>query len=160
MWLNRTDWRGAVAGATLPLIVAALAYGLMFATGIGHDSPAFAKLPFDPSGRISVVIWVVLFSFYGITRWFAWRHGDSGRRAAHLVEALMAWALLYTLIAGALSPFWLDVVNIGSLLFGIFVASQLVRISRFIAAWLVPTFLWKVLAVGLGLAPMLGLVWR
>ncbi len=155
--INRPDWRGFLAGAAFPLLGAMFIYAAMLATGVGLHSPAFAKLPFDPTGRLSAAIWVALFSFYGVTRWSALRHGARGQTCVHLVEALMVWAVVYTFIAGYFSDFWFDVLNVVSLCFGIFVASRLVRLSRFVAAWLVPTFLWKVLAVAISLGPVVGI---
>lgn len=155
--LNRPDWRGFLAGAAFPLLGAMFIYAAMLATGVGLKSPAFAKLPFDPSGHISAAIWVVLFSFYGITRWSALRYGPRAKTCVHLVEAMMAWAVVYTFIAGQLSEFWFDVLNVVSLAFGIFVAWNLARLSRFVAAWLAPTFMWKVFAVAVSFAPALGL---
>ncbi|MFC5068438.1 tryptophan-rich sensory protein [Flaviflagellibacter deserti] len=155
--INRPDWRGFLAGAALPLLGAMFLYTAMLATGVGLKSPAFYHLPFEPTGRLSAAIWIALFGFYGITRWAALRHGERARTAIHLVEALMAWAVIYTFIAGTLSDFWFDVLNVASLCFGIFVAFRLVRLSRFVAAWLFPTFLWKVFAVAISLGPVVGI---
>jgi tryptophan-rich sensory protein len=155
--LNRTDWRGLLAGAGLPLLAAMLIYAVMLATGVGLKSPAFYHLPFEPTGRLSAAIWIVLFGFYGITRWTALRHGDRAKTAVRLVEALMLWAVIYTFIAGSCSEFWFDVLNVGSLCFGLFVAYRLARLSRFVAVWLAPTFFWKVFAVAISLGPVIGI---
>ena len=155
--INRPDWRGFLAGAAFPLLGAMSIYAVMLATGVGLHSPAFSKLPFDPSGRISAAIWVFLFSFYGVARWSALRFGPDARHCVHLVEALMLWAVVYTFIAGELSEFWFDIFNVVSLCFGSFVASRLVRLSRFAVAWLVPPFLWKVLAVAVSFGPVVGI---
>lgn len=155
--LDRPDWRGACASALLPLSVAALVYAVMLAAGFTHGNPAFAELPFDSTGWIAATIWVLLFGLYGITRWRAVTlHGPEGERTSWLIVAMMVWALAYTVIAGSLSHFWLEAANVFSLALGIFTASRVVRLSRRLVAWLVPTFLWKVLALIIGLAPMLG----
>lgn len=155
--LNRTDWLGLLAGAALPLLAAMSLYALMLATGVGLKSPAFYHLPFEPTGRLSAAIWIVLFSFYGVTRWAALRHGERAKTAVHLVEALMLWAVIYTFIAGSFSEFWFDVLNVGSLCFGLFVAWRLARLSRFVAVWLAPTFFWKVFAVAISIGPVIGI---
>jgi len=155
--LNRTDWRGAVAGAALPLLAAMALYAVMLATGAGLRSPAFYPLPFEPTGRLSAVIWIALFSFYGLTRWAALRHGPAARTPVRLVEALMLWAVVYTFIAGSLPAFWFDVLNVVSLCFGLYVAYRLARLSRLVAIWLAPTFFWKVFAVAISLGPVIGI---
>lgn len=155
--LNRTDWRGLLAGAALPLLAAMSLYAVMLASGAGLKSPAFYHLPFEPTGRLSAAIWIGLFGFYGITRWAALRHGDRAKTAVRLVEALMLWAVIYTFIAGECSEFWFDVLNVGSLGFGLFVAYRLARLSRFVAVWLAPTFFWKVFAVAISLGPVIGM---
>ena len=154
--LNRPDWRGFLAGATFPLLAAMFIYAAMLATGVGLKSPAFYHLPFEPTGWLSVAIWIVLFSFYGITRWAALRHGERGKTPRHLVEALMLWAVIYTFVAGSTSEFWFDVLNVASLCFGLFVAFRLARLSRLVAIWLAPTFFWKVFAVAISLGPVIG----
>ena len=154
--LDRPDWRGALANIALPLLAGTLIYAFMLATGIGRDSPAFARLPFDPSGWIAVVIWVVLFAFYGITRWCTVVEGAEGRRTSMLVVALMVWAMIYAFLACEVDGYWLDALNLVSILLGSYVAARVVRLSRLKAAWLVPPFLWKVVALVLGLAPLLG----
>jgi len=155
--INRTDWRGLLAGAAFPLLGAMFLYAAMLATGVGLKSPAFYHLPFEPTGRLSAGIWIVLFSFYGITRWAALRHGERARTAVRLVEALMLWAVIYTFVAGSLSEFWFDALNVVSLCFGLFVAFRLARLSRFVAIWLAPTFFWKVFAVAISLGPVIGI---
>lgn len=154
--LNRRDWRGLLAGAAFPLLAAMLIYAAMLATGVGLKSPAFYSLPFEPTGRLSAAIWIVLFGFYGITRWMALRHGERARTPVRLVEALMLWAIVYTFIAGSASEFWFDVLNVVSLCFGLYVAFRLAQLSRFVAVWLAPTFFWKIFAVAISLGPVIG----
>src|SRR5690606_1628403 len=155
--LNRPDWRGLLAGAAFPLLGAMLIYAAMLATGVGLKSPAFYPLPFEPTGRLSAAIWIGLFSFYGITRWMALRHGERAKTPVRLVEALMLWAVVYTFIAGSLNEFWFDVLNVISLCFGLYVAFRLAQLSRFVAVWLAPTFFWKVFAVAISLGPVIGI---
>ena len=155
--LNRPDWRGLLAGAAFPLLGAMLISAAMLATGVGLKSPAFYPLPFEPTGRLSAAIWIGLFSFYGITRWMALRHGERARTPVRLVEALMLWAVVYTFIAGSLNEFWFDVLNVVSLCFGLYVAFRLAQLSRFVAVWLAPTFFWKVFAVAISLGPVIGI---
>jgi hypothetical protein len=155
--LNRTDWLGLLAGAAAPMLAAMFLYAAMLATGAGLKSPAFYHLPFEPTGRLSVAVWIVLFSFYGVTRWAALRHGERAKTAVRLVEALMLWAVIYTFVAGSMSEFWFDVLNVGSLCFGMFVAWRLARLSRLVAFWLAPTFFWKMFAVAISLGPIIGI---
>jgi tryptophan-rich sensory protein len=155
--LNQPGWVGAVSSVALPLALAAIWYALMLAAGVTTGNPAFGELPFDPSGAISAAIWISLFGLYGITRWLAVRNGREGERTSLLVVAMMIWTLIYTAMAGQLSRLGLDAANVFSLALGIFTASRLARLSRRLVSFLIPSFLWKVLAVGVGLAPVLGI---
>ncbi|MGQ4273004.1 hypothetical protein [Terrihabitans sp. B22-R8] len=156
--IDRPDWRGALANALIPVSVAAITYCVLFLGGFTRNNPAFTELPFDANGWIAALVWIGLFGLYGIARWGAVIDGPEGERLSWLVVAMMVWTVFYAFIGSQLSSsIWLDAANLFSLCLGIFVASRLVRLSRRIVTWLIPAFLWKMLAVLVGLAPVVGI---
>jgi len=153
LW-DRPDGVGLAATAAVFVGAAVILNGIIFAFGIAGGDDGIARVSWAPPGWAIGVIWALLFVFYAVAHWLLRRRGDSGRRAARWVLAIVLWDLAYpfltlgfNLVLGA----WLNVVT---LVLTILLLWRVRRESRIAFGWLLPSLAWVGFATVLTFAAM------
>jgi tryptophan-rich sensory protein len=139
---DRPDGVGAAATAAIFAGAAIALNGIIFAFGLAGSDDAVSRLSWAPPGWAIGAIWVVLFMLYAVAHWLLRQHGDSGRRAARWVLAIVVWDLAYpflTLGFDLTLGAWLNVVT---LLLTIVLLWRVWHESRPAFAWLLPSLAW------------------
>lgn len=140
--LERSDRVGLVATATIFAGAAVVLNGIIFAFGLNGDDDAVARLSWAPPGWAIGAIWVLLFVLYAVAHWLLRQCGDSGRRAACWVLAIVLWDLAYpflTLGFNLTLGVWLNVI---SLVLTLLLLWRVRRVSHLAFGWLMPSLAW------------------
>ena len=153
LW-DRTDGVGLVATAAVFAGAAVVLNGILYAFGLAGGDDAVARLSWAPPGWAIGAIWTLLFVLYAVAHWLLRQRGDSGRRAARWVLAIVLWDLAYPfltlgfdLVLGA----WLNVVT---LVLTILLLWRVWRDFRRAFGWLLPSLAWVSFATVLTFAAL------
>lgn len=154
---KKLDGRGKEAvflNTVLPVILACLINGLVFAFGLGNEDKAFTELELAPPSWVVGVVWVALFASYGYARWVALNAGAEGAEAAKWIVRQIIVCALYPLYSWGFDTEVSAYANAFSLLFAIFVIFRVSQAS-FHSVWILfPSILWMLFANYLGFSAL------
>lgn len=161
---NRADWKGAIANIALPVAATLAVNAVIFTQGWDERAkPSLDSLWFAPPGWMIGAIWVVLYIFYGISRWTAATESEQSHHRAWWVVALMLWGLSYPWLSQSFDIGygrylgWGAYMNVASLGLTLIVIARLWPVSKKAVYWLVPSVLWECFAILLGFAALANL---
>ncbi|MGE0595315.1 MAG: tryptophan-rich sensory protein [Hyphomonadaceae bacterium] len=151
---NSND-RSGFAWSTLgPAAAVLLCNALYYATGLVESDPAYDAVPFAPPGWLVGAIWLAIYPMWGAARWYARQTGLAGRRNSRWIVALMAYGLLYPLIAAAAGTLGSVVATFIALTLALVAAYFARQISKR-AFWLIaPSLVWLAFAAYFGLTAL------
>jgi benzodiazapine receptor len=140
--LDRPDRVGLATTIAAFVGVAVIVNAIIFAIGIGQGNDAVTRLSWAPPGWVIGAIWVVLFAFYAVAHWLLRQRGDSGRRAARWVVAIVLWDLAYPLLTWGFDLVLGASLNVVSIVLTVLLLGRVRRESRAAFGWLIPSLAW------------------
>ena len=93
--------------AAAPAIAIMALNAVAMIVGWGVNLPTFERLPkLAPPGWLSGLAWIVIFAAWGVARWEACRVSQEACNRSRWVKLVLAGAVTYVFLAGALGPGW------------------------------------------------------